>query len=171
MSIPPAPVRLDDEGRESVVSRQPVQERNMRVMVIVKATADSEAGILPSTELLAEMGRFNEELVKAGVMLAGEGLQPSAKGARVRFSGKSRTVVDGPFVETKELVAGFWLWQVRSMEEAIDWVRRCPNPMPTDSEIEIRPLFEAEDFGPALTPELIEQEERLRREMAGRQGA
>jgi len=148
----------------------PIQERNMRVMVIVKATADSEAGVLPSTELLVEMGRFNEELVKAGVMLAGEGLQPSSKGARVRFSGKSRTVFDGPFAETKELVAGFWLWQVRSMAEAIDWVRRCPNPMLTDSEIEIRPVFEAEDFGANLTPELAEQEEQLRRQVAARQG-
>ncbi len=134
----------------------------MRVMVIVKATADSEAGVLPTTELLTEMGRFNEELVKAGVMLAGEGLQPSSKGARVCFSGKSRTVVDGPFADTKELIAGFWLWQVRSMDEAIEWVRRCPNPMLTDSEIEIRPVFEAEDFGANLTPELSEQEERLR---------
>ena len=143
----------------------------MRVMVIVKATADSEAGVLPTTELLTEMGRFNEELVKAGVMLAGEGLQPSSKGARVCFSGKSRTVVDGPFADTKELIAGFWLWQVRSMDEAIEWVRRCPNPMLTDSEIEIRPVFEAEDFGANLTPELSEQEEQLRRQIAARQGA
>jgi hypothetical protein len=134
----------------------------MRVMVMVKATPESEAGQMPGTELLAAMGQFNEELVKAGVMLAGEGLHPSSKGARVRFSGKSRTVVDGPFAETKELVAGFWLWQVRSMDEAIEWVRRCPNPMMSDSEIEIRRVFEAEDFGEAFTPELREQEDRLR---------
>jgi len=134
----------------------------MRVMVMVKATADSEAGAMPSEELLAAMGAFNEELVKAGVMLAGEGLHPSAKGKRVRFSGRQRTVLDGPFAETKELVAGFWLWQVKSMEEAIEWVRRCPNPMPTESEIEIRPVFEAEDFGAEFTPELRSQEDRLR---------
>lgn len=134
----------------------------MRVMVMVKATADSEAGAMPSEELLAAMGAFNEELVKAGVMLAGEGLHPSAKGKRVRFSGRQRTVIDGLFAETKELVAGFWLWQVKSMEEAIEWVRRCPNPMPTESEIEIRPVFEAEDFGAEFTPELRAQEDRLR---------
>jgi hypothetical protein len=138
-------------------------------MVMVKATADSEAGVMPSEELLAAMGAFNEELVKAGVMLAGEGLHPSAKGKRVRFSGRQRTVIDGPFAETKELVAGFWLWQVKSMEEAIEWARRCPNPMPTDSEIEIRPVFEAEDFGAEFTPELREQEER-QREAIARQG-
>lgn len=137
----------------------------MRVMVMVKATADSEAGIMPGVQLLTEMGAFNEELVKAGVMLAGEGLHPSAKGARVRFSGASRTVIDGPFAETKELVAGYWLWQVRSMDEAIEWVKRCPNPMLTDSEIEIRPVFEAEDFGAEFTPELREQEDRLRTQM------
>jgi hypothetical protein len=131
-------------------------------MVMVKATADSEAGAMPSEELLAAMGAFNEELVKTGVMLAGEGLHPSAKGKRVRFSGRQRTVIDGPFAETKELVAGFWLWQVKSMEEAIEWVRRCPNPMPTESEIEIRPVFEAEDFGTEFTPELRAQEDRLR---------
>lgn len=135
-------------------------------MVIIKATADSEAGVMPGTDLLAEMGKFNEELVRAGVMLAGEGLHPSSKGKRVRFSGSNRTVIDGPFTETKELIAGFWLWQVRSMEEAVEWVRRCPNPMPGESEIEIRPVFEAEDFGSELTPELREQEERLRREIA-----
>jgi hypothetical protein len=118
----------------------------MKVMVLVKATKDSEAGIMPSQTLLAEMGKFNEELVKAGVLLAGEGLRPSAKGKRVRFSGRNRTVVDGPFTETKELVAGFWLWQVRSIDEAVEWVKRCPNPMPGDSEIEIRPLFDMEDF-------------------------
>jgi hypothetical protein len=134
----------------------------MRVMVMVKATPDSEAAVMPSTELLAEMGRFNEELVKAGVMLAGEGLHPSSRGVRVKFSGKSRTVVDGPFAETKELVAGFWLWQVSSMEEAIEWVRRCPNPMPGDSEIEIRRVFEADDFGAEFTPELRAQEDELR---------
>jgi hypothetical protein len=121
---------------------------------------------MPSTELLAEMGRYNEELVKAGVMLAGEGLHPSSKGARVRFSGKTRTVVDGPFAETKELIAGFWLWQVSSMDEAIEWARRCPNPMPGDSELEIRQVFEAEDFGESFTPELREQEEQLRRQLA-----
>ena len=142
----------------------------MRVMVMVKATADSEAGVMPSTEMMAEMGRFNEELVKAGVLLAADGLKPSSKGVRVRFSGRSRSVVDGPFAETKELVAGFWLWQVSSMDEAIDWVRRCPNPMPTDSEIEIRPFFEAEDFGESFTPELRDQEEKLRREVEQQQG-
>src|SRR5881296_3725974 len=135
----------------------------MRFMVIVKANKDSEAGILPSTEILTAMGKFNEELVKAGVMLAGEGLHPTAKGVRVRFSGGKRTVIDGPFAETKELIAGFWLWQVKSKEEAIEWVRRCPNPMPgTESEIEIRQVFEAADFGAEFTPELREQEERVR---------
>lgn len=137
----------------------------MRVMVMVKATSQSEAGEMPSTELLAAMGQYNEELVKAGVMLAGEGLHPSARGKRVRFSGAQRSVVDGPFAETKELVAGFWLWQVKSMEEAVEWVRRCPNPMPGDSEIEIRPVFEAEDFGAEFTPELRAQEDRLRAEV------
>ena len=137
----------------------------MRVMVLVKATAESEAGIMPSEELLAAMGKFNEELVKAGIMLAGEGLHPSSRGARVRFSGATRTVIDGPFAETKELVAGFWLWQVKSREEAIEWVKRCPNPMPGESEIEIRQVFEAEDFGEALTPELREQDERLRQKL------
>ena len=140
----------------------------MRFMVMVKATKDSEAGVMPSEELLSAMGRFNEELVKAGVMLAGEGLHPSSKGARVRFSGDKRTVIDGPFSETKELVAGFWLWQLRSLDEAIEWVKRCPNPMPGNSEIEIRPLFEADDFGAELTPELRRQEERLRAEIATR---
>jgi hypothetical protein len=131
-------------------------------MVMVKATDESEAGVMPSEELLTEMGKFNEELVKAGVMLAGEGLHASSKGARVQFSGDKRTVTDGPFTETKELVAGFWIWQVNSMDEAIEWVKRCPNPMNEDSEIEIRPVFEAEDFGDEFTPELKEQEERLR---------
>lgn len=138
----------------------------MRVMVIVKATKDSEAGVMPSETLLAEMGKFNEELVKAGVMLAGEGLHPSSKGKRVVFSGGTKSVVDGPFAETKELIAGFWLWQVKSIEEAIAWVKRCPDPMPDqESVIEIRPVFEAEDFGEALTPELRAQEERLREEV------
>ncbi|HSV69413.1 MAG TPA: YciI family protein [Methylibium sp.] len=139
----------------------------MRVMVIVKATPQSEGGQMPSTELLAAMGNFNEELVKAGVMLAGEGLHPSTRGKRVQFSGSRRTVTDGPFAETKELVAGFWLWQVRSIEEAVEWVRRCPNPMEGDSEIEIRPLFEAADFGAEFTPELQAQEERLRAQVEG----
>jgi hypothetical protein len=134
----------------------------MRFMVLVKATADSEAGVLPTPEMFAAMGKFNEELVNAGVMQAGEGLHPSSKGARVRFSGKDRKVIDGPFAETKELVAGFWIWQCASMQEAIEWVKRCPNPMPGDSEIEIRRIYEAADFGDALTPELREQEERLR---------
>ena len=137
----------------------------MRVMVMVKASPESEAGEMPDTELMAAMGRYNEELVKAGVMLAGEGLHPSSKGKRVQFSGKRRSVVDGPFAETKELVAGFWLWQVRSMDEAVEWVRRCPNPMVSDSEIEIRPVFEAADFGEAFTPELQAQEDRLRAEV------
>jgi hypothetical protein len=137
------------------------EETTMRVMVMVKATKESEAGVLPSQQLLTEMGKFNEELVKAGIMLAGEGLHPSSKGARVRFSGKDRSVIDGPFAETKELVAGFWLWQVKSLEEAIAWVKRCPNPMMTESEIEIRPLFEMADFGDAMTPELQEQEKRI----------
>ena len=140
----------------------------MRVMVIVKATKDSEAGQMPSTELLAAMGKYNDELVKAGVMLAGEGLHPSSKGKRMRFSGAKRTVIDGPFTETKELVAGFWLWQVKSMEEAIEWLKRCPNPMPGESEIEIRPVFEAEDFGAEFTPELRAQEERQRAQLAKR---
>lgn len=140
----------------------------MRCMVMVKATADSEAGVMPTEELMTQMGKFNEELAQAGVLLAGEGLHPSSKGARVRFSGNTRTVVDGPFTETKELVAGFWLWQVRSLDEAIEWVRRCPNPMPGDSEIEIRPVFEASDFGAELTPALREQEARLRDHIAAR---
>jgi len=135
----------------------------MRFMILVKADKNSEAGVLPDEKLLTEMGKFNEELVKAGVMLAGEGLQPSSKGARVKFSGSKRTVIDGPFAETKELIAGYWLWQVKSKEEAVEWVKRCPNPFPgTESEIEIRQLFEAEDFGDEFTPELREQEERLR---------
>ncbi|HEU4702750.1 MAG TPA: YciI family protein [Conexibacter sp.] len=139
----------------------------MRFMVMVKATQDSENGVMPSEEMLAAMGRFNEELAKAGVMLAGEGLQPSSKGARVRFDGASRSVVDGPFAETKELVAGFWIWQCKSLDEAIEWVKRCPNPMPGESEIEIRQVFEAEDFGDEFTPELREQEERIRAQIEG----
>lgn len=138
----------------------------MRFMVMVKATQDSENGVMPSEQLMTEMGRFNEELVNAGVMLAGEGLHPSSKGVRVRFSGSTRTVIEGPFSQTQELVAGFWLWQLRSMEEAIEWVKRCPNPMMSDSEIEIRRVFEAEDFGAEFTPELREQEDRLRAQMA-----
>jgi hypothetical protein len=139
----------------------------MRFMIIVKATKNSEAGVLPDEQLLAAMMKYNEELMKAGVMLAGEGLQPSSKGARVKFSGSQRTVTDGPFAETKELIAGFWMWQVKSKEEAIEWVKRCPNPMPgEESEIEIRQVFEAEDFGAEFTPELREQEERLRAQTA-----
>jgi hypothetical protein len=134
----------------------------MRFMVIVKATKDSEAGVMPSEQLLTEMGKYNEELVKAGVMLAGEGLHPSSRGKRVRFSGKQRTVIDGPFPETKELIAGFWLFQAKSMEEAVEWVKRSPNPHESESEIEIRQVFEAEDFGAEFTPELRKQEERLR---------
>ena len=143
----------------------------MRVMVIVKASRESEAGMLPDEKILTEMGAFNEELAKAGILLAAEGLQPSSKGARVHFQGKNRTVLDGPFAETKELVAGFWLWQVRSMDEAIEWVKRCPNPMPGESDIEIRPVFEPQDLGPGFTPELQEQEARLRaRVESGRKG-
>jgi hypothetical protein len=138
-------------------------------MVLVKATTDSENGVLPTEQELAAMGRFNDELIKAGVMLAGEGLKPTAEAKRVQFSGKDRTVIDGPFTETKELVAGFWLWQVRDMDEAVEWVRRCPNPMPGDSEIEIRPLYEADDFGDALTPELKAQEDRQRDQLAQQQ--
>ena len=140
----------------------------MKVIVMVKATADSEAGVMPSTEELAAMGQYNEELVKAGLMLAGEGLHPSSKGARVMFLGTKSTVVDGPFAETKELVAGFWIWQVKSMEEAIEWGKRCPNPMRGESQLEIRPVFEVDDFGEAFTPELREQEERLRAQSASR---
>jgi hypothetical protein len=138
----------------------------MRFMVMVKATKDSEAGVLPNEQMLSEMGKYNEELVKAGVMLAGEGLQPSSKGARVRFSGTKRTVIDGPFTEAKELIAGFWLWEVKSKEEAIEWVKRCPNPMNIDSEIEIRQVFEADDFGDEFTPEAREREQRLGAQMA-----
>ena len=140
----------------------------MRVMVLIKADKNSEAGVMPDQQLLTEMGQYNEELVKAGIMLAGEGLHPSSRGARVRFAGSQRSVIDGPFAETKELLAGFWLWQVRSMEEAIEWVKRCPNPMGVECEVEVRPVFEAEDFGAELTPELREQEERLREQIAAR---
>ncbi len=138
----------------------------MRVMVLIKADKDTEAGVMPSEQLLAEMGQYNEALVKASIMLAGEGLHPSSKGKRVLFSGHKRTVVDGPFTEAKELIAGFWLWQVKSMDEAIEWVKRCPNPLDQEAEIEIRQVFEPDDFGPALTPELREQEERLRAQAA-----
>ena len=138
----------------------------MRVMVLIKADKDTEAGVMPSEQLLAAMGQYNEELVQAGVMLAGEGLHPSAKGKRVRFSGEQRTVIDGPFAETKELIAGFWLWQVRSMDEAIEWIKRCPNPTGVEAEIELRPVFEAEVFGAEFTPELRAQEERLRAQIA-----
>ena len=141
----------------------------MRCMVIVKATKDSEAGIMPDEKLLTAMGAYNEELVKAGIMQAGEGLHPSSKGFRVRFSGDNRTVIDGPFAETKELIAGFWLWKVKSLEEAVAWVKRCPNPMPGESEIEIRQIFDMEDFGTEFTPELREQEERMRKEIEQQQ--
>ena len=140
----------------------------MRFMVMVRATRDSEAGVMPDEKLLNEMGKFNDELVKAGIMLAGEGLHPSSKGTRVRFSGSKRTVIDGPFAETKELIAGFWIWQVKSKEEAIEWAKRCPNPFPGESEVEIRQVFEAEDFGAEFTPELREQEARQRREIEAR---
>jgi len=140
----------------------------MRFMVMVKATADSEAGIMPGEALLAEMGQFNEALASAGILLAGDGLRPSTMGARVRFSGRNRTVIDGPFAETKELVAGYWIWRCRSMQEAIDWVKRCPNPMPGDSEIEIRQLFEPDDFGAEFTPELREQAQRIYEQVAAK---
>jgi hypothetical protein len=161
-------VRRPEEGRERRGPRR--RSKAMRVMVIVKATKNSEAGEMPSAELLTAMGKYNEELVKAGVMVAGEGLHPSKRGKRVVFSGGKKTIVDGPFAETKELVAGFWLWQVRSMEEALEWARRCPDPMPNEeSVLEIRPVFEAEDFGAELTPELRAQEERLRAEVERQQ--
>jgi hypothetical protein len=140
----------------------------MRFIVMVKANAESEAGVLPTEQMLTEMGKFNEELVKAGVMLEGEGLHPSSKGARIKFSGAKRTVVDGPFAESKELIAGFWIWQVRSKEEAIEWAKRCPNPTGNEGELEIRQIFEAEDFGAEFTPELRQQEERLRAQVAAR---
>ncbi len=158
---------IEDDETESEIT-QDTGDITMRFMVMVKANKDSEAGALPDEKLLAEMGNFNEQLVKAGVLLAAEGLHPSSKGARVRFSGAKRTVIDGPFAETKELVAGFWLWQVKSREEAIEWVKRCPNPFPGESEIEIRQVYEAEDFGAEFTPELRAQEERLRAEVAAK---
>jgi hypothetical protein len=150
-------------------NRAPQGDATMRFMIIVKATKNSEAGVFPSTELLTEMGKFNEELLKAGVMLAGEGLHPTSKGARVRFSGSERTVIDGPFRETDDLIAGFWLWQVKSKQEAIEWVKRCPNPHTEECEIEIRQIFEPEDFGAALTPELREQEQRRRAQTSAKQ--
>ena len=140
----------------------------MRVMVIVKATKDSEAGVMPSKELVTAMGNYNEELAKAGIMLAGDGLKPSSQGKRVRFSGSTRTVIDGPFAETKELVAGYWIWQVRSMDEAVEWLKRCPNPMPGESDVEIRPVYELTDLGENFTPEAREKEERLREQIAKR---
>jgi len=141
----------------------------MRVMVIVKASKESEAGLMPDEKMLAEMGKYNEELVKAGIMLAGEGLHPSSRGKRIRFSGTSRTVIDGPFAETKELMAGYWLWQVRSMDEAVEWLKKCPNPHNGVSEVELRPVFEAEDFGAEFTPELRERDQRLRGQIEARQ--
>jgi hypothetical protein len=159
---------LSFTGKE-VLQQNQKGEMPMRFMIIVKATKDSEAGVMPSEQLLTEMGKFNEELVKAGVLLAGDGLHPSSKGARVRFSGEKRTVIDGPFPETKELIAGYWLWQVNSKEEAIEWVKRCPNPHNGEGEIEIRQVFEAEDFGSEFTPELREQEERMRAQMGTKQ--
>jgi hypothetical protein len=159
LSIQDSVIRLDSESPTST------GDNTMRFMIIIKASQDSEDGVMPTEELLTAMGNYNEELVKAGIMLEGEGLHPSSKGARVRFSGEKRTVIDGPFAETKELIAGYWIWQVKSKQEAIDWVKRCPNPMPgTDAEIEIRQIFEAEDFGAEFTPELREQEERIRAE-------
>jgi hypothetical protein len=154
--------RPDESGAGARLATGNQRSKTMRFMVMVKATKGSEAGEMPNTELLTAMGKYNEELVKAGIMLAGEGLHSSSKGARIRFSGAKRSVIDGPFAETKELVAGFWIWQVRSLDEAIEWVKRCPNPMNEESDIEIRQIFEAEDFGEAFTPELREQEERIR---------
>src|SRR5215216_4871462 len=165
MSISPRLVRRVSKADGAVVWIE--RGKPMRVMVLVKATKDSEAGVMPSTELLAAMGQYNEELVKAGIMLAGEGLKPSSQGKRVAFDGPSRTVVDGPFAETRELVAGFWLWQVKDMAEAVEWVKRCPNPMPGPSEIEIRPVYEMADFGEALTPDVAELHERTREKTAG----
>jgi hypothetical protein len=169
VSIPTSLVRRTSRaGNEPDDQRDssPIGDTTMRFMVMIKADKNTEAGVMPSEQLLAEMGKFNEELVNAGVMLAGEGLQPSSKGARVRFSGSKRTVIDGPFAEAKELIAGFWILQVKSKQEAIDWVKRCPNPLEGESEIEIRQIFEAEDFGAEFTPELREQEERLRAQIA-----
>jgi hypothetical protein len=157
MSIAPPPDRHESKGGKT-----------MRFMVLIKATKDSEAGVLPDEKLMTEMGKYNEELVKAGVMLAGEGLHPSSRGKRVRFSGAKRSVIDGPFAETKELIAGFWLWECKSMEEAVEWLKRCPNPHNEQADVEIRPVFEAEDFGEAFTPELREQEERLRQQISAK---
>jgi hypothetical protein len=168
VSIPRHPVRRGVESRRGRgLHNLFLKESDMRVMVMVKATRESEAGEMPSTELLQAMGNYNEALVKAGIMLAGEGLHPSVRGKRVRFSGKERSVIDGPFAETKELVAGYWMWQVQSMDEAVEWLKRCPNPMVSDSEIEIRPVFEADDFGAEFTPELRAQEDRLREQTEG----
>jgi hypothetical protein len=161
LSNPANPIRLSNIKHQS-------RNFKMKVAVFVKATKDSEAGVMPSEEMFREMGKFNEALVKAGIMLSGEGLHPSSKGARVQFSGSNRTVVDGPFAETKELVAGFWIWQVKSMAEAIEWVKRCPNPMLGPSEIEVRPIFGAEDFSEAFTPELRAQEEQLRQQLGAK---
>ena len=158
--------RLVRRFGETITRYHQNEGSRMRVMVIVKATAESEAGQMPSEKLLSDMLAYNDQLVKAGIMLAGDGLHPSSKGKRVHFKGDKRTVIDGPFAETKELIAGYWLWQVRSMEEAVEWVKRCPNPMESESDIEIRPIFEADDFGAELTPELRAKEERLRQEAA-----
>jgi len=166
MSIRYPAVRL---LRRSRLNRREQEAKTMRVIVIVKASKESEARVMPDEKMLAEMGKYNEELVKAGIMLAGEGLHPSSKGKRVRFSGTKRTVVDGPFAETKELMAGYWLWQVKSMDEAVEWLKKCPNPHNEESEVEIRPVFEAEDFGAEFTPELREQEQRLREQIEARQ--
>jgi hypothetical protein len=169
VSISRAVLRRLSRTAADAASAHPRRRTTMRCMILIKANHDTENGVMPSEQLLADMGRYNEELVKAGIMLAGEGLHPTSRAARVRFSGNSRAVIDGPFTETKELIAGFWLWQVRDLDEAIEWVKRCPNPTGEDSEIEIRPVFEAEDFGAEFTPELREQEERLRAEIARRQ--
>jgi hypothetical protein len=155
-------------GQERRWSLLPTEEKNMRVMVMVKATEDSEAGVMPSTDLLDAMGKYNEELVNAGIMLAGEGLQPSSRAKRVTFDGASRTVTDGPFAETRELIAGFWLWEVKDMDEAVEWVKRCPNPMYGKSDIDIRPVFEMADFGDEVTPEIAERNERLRDKLSER---
>jgi hypothetical protein len=155
-------------GRKAIAATLIRGDKTMRVMVLVKATKDSEAGMMPTTELFEAMGKFNEQLVNAGIMLAGDGLKPSSQGKRVAFDGPRRTVIDGPFAETRELVAGYWLWEVKDMAEAVEWVKRCPNPMPGPSEIEIRPLYEIADFGDAVTPELARQEEQLREKVAKR---
>jgi len=166
LSIPPAPVR--HEGRKALSASANRRRNRMRVMVMVKATKDSEAGFMPSTELIEAMGRFNEQLVNAGIMLAGDGLKPSSQGKRVAFDGPSRRVIDGPFAETRELVAGYWIWEVKDMAEAIEWVKRCPNPMPGPSEIEIRQFYELADFGEAVTPEVAELHERNRQKAGSR---